>query len=254
MKIDERFSQVSLMLFGKRLENVRDYGEWLLTTAHEARMAEKKSIVSARTVYVPSAKFFLDLGGRVMTADEALKHGEKNIAEAQAGGLSLANASGILSGISATTPEIIYSENIGTSESCAYGPTQHCYRVACCWFSKYIAYSYWTRTSDSLFGCSLCTDCSFSAKCYSSTKLTKCFEVNDSNRCSDSYFCHNCEDMSECMFCFNAKGKRYAIGNVEVGREKYMEIKRKVLASIWAELESAKSLKHDIYNLGIAGQ
>ncbi len=252
MEIDERFSQVSAMLFGRMLGNMEDYCEWLLSTAHEARMVEKKSIASDRKVYVPSAKFFLGLGSRVMAADEALRHGEKSISEADAGALGLANAAVKLSGISATTPEIIYSENIGTSKSCAYGPTQHCYRVACCWFSKYIAYSYWTRTSDSLFGCSLCTDCGFSIKCYSSTKLTRCFEVNDSNRCSDSYFCHNCEDMSECMFCFNAKGKRYAIGNVELGRGKYMEIKKKVLASIASELEAKKSLKYDIYNIGTA--
>lgn len=250
MEIEKRFTLVTQLVLGKGLEGMKDYGEWLLSRAQEARMVEKESVSSGLPVYVPAAKFFLSLDGRVMKAGEALAHGEKSITMAQAESLSLANAGKALEGISATTPEIMYSENVDTIESCAYGPTQHCFRVACCWFSKYCAYSYWSRTSDSLFGCSLCTDCSFCIKCYSSTKLTRCFEVNDSNRCSDSYFCHNCEDLAECMFCFNAKAKRYAIANVEIGREAYMKIKKLVLASIVSRLGKEKSLGQDVYSIG----
>jgi len=93
---------------------------------------------------------------------------------------------------------------------------------------------------------------SFCMKCYSSTKLTRCFEVNDSNACTDCYFCHNCENLTECMFCFNAKGKRYAIGNVEVGKEAYMKVKRLVQSQLAGELERTKGCKRDIYSIGAA--
>jgi hypothetical protein len=52
------------------------------------------------------------------------------------------------------------------------------------------------------------------------------------------------------MFCFNTKNKRYAIGNVEVGREEYMRIKSLVMASILSELEKTHALRHDIFNVG----
>jgi hypothetical protein len=165
--------------------------------------------------------------------------------------LTLANASDVLAEIKPTTPETIYGENIGTEESCCYGPTQYCYKVTFTWFSKYIACSFWARTSEYLFGCSnAAVESSFSLKCYSSTKLTRCFEVSDSSNCSDCYFCHNCEGLMECMFCFNTKGKRYAIGNVEIGREAYMKIKKMLQNEIVSELEQTKSFRYDIYSIG----
>ncbi|MCX6773028.1 MAG: hypothetical protein NTV88_04640 [Candidatus Micrarchaeota archaeon] len=56
------------------------------------------------------------------------------------------------------------------------------------------------------------------------------------------------------MFCFNTKAKRYAIGNVELGREAYLKIKKLVQAQIIAELEKTHSLKYDIYNIGTRGK
>ena len=252
MKIEEQFSTVTHIVLGKPLGPLREYGEWLISHAPEGRINEKKSLVSGKLVYAGSSKFFLALGDRVVRADEALKLGiERKITEKEAEALTISNASKILQNISITTPEIIYSENIDTVESSAYGPTQHCLRVNLTWFSKYIAYSYWIRTSENIFGGSLLTDCSFCIRCYSSTSLARCFEVTDSNSCTDCYFCHNCEDVKEGMFCFNTKGKRYAIGNVEVGREAYMKVKKLILGQAVSELERAKKLKRSIYNIGV---
>ena len=253
MKIEEQFSTVAQIVLGKPLGPLREYGEWLISHAPEGRINEKKSLVSGKLVYAGSSKFFLALGDRVVRADEALMLGvERRITEKEAEALTLENAPKILRNISITTPEIIYSENIDTLESSAYGPTQHCLRVNLTWFSKYIAYSYWIRTSENIFGGSLLTDCSFCIRCYSSTKLARCFEVNDSNNCTDCYFCHNCEDLKEGMFCFNTKGKHYAIGNVEIGREAYMKIKKLIQGQIAGELEKSKKLKYSIYNIGAA--
>ena len=51
------------------------------------------------------------------------------------------------------------------------------------------------------------------------------------------------------MFCFNVKNLRYAVGNVVVGKEAYLEIKKRVLASIVSELEKTKRLRYDIFNI-----
>lgn len=250
MEIEEHFAKVSQIVLGKPLAPLKAYGEWLISSAPEGRINEKKSAVSERTVYVASAPFFLALGSRLAKADEALKLGERKISAEEAERLTIGNAPKLLEKISITTPEIIYSENFDTLESSAYGPTQHCFRVAVTWFSKYVAYSYWIRTSENVFGCSLLTDCSFCIRCHSSTRLARCFEVNDSNNCTDCYFCHNCEDLRESMFCFNAKGKIYAIGNVEVGREAYLRIKKLVLGKAVADLEKKGKLSRDIYSFG----
>jgi len=55
------------------------------------------------------------------------------------------------------------------------------------------------------------------------------------------------------MFCFNAKNKSYAIGNVEVGEENFAMVKRLVLGEIAAKLEKNRTLDLDIYNIGCRG-
>jgi hypothetical protein len=249
-EIEKAFQTVTSILLGKPLEGIRDYGPWLVRHVG-GRVVEKKSRLSGQPVFVSTVGFFEALGDNIVTHDEALQLGvERKLTEPEVDSLTLENASRALSKIKTTTPEIIYGKNIGTEECTCYGPTQHCFQSTFCWFGKNNAYSYWPRTSESCYGCSQVVDCKFCMDCYSSTSLSRCFEVSDSNACSDCYFGHNLENCTECMFCFNTKGKRYAIANREIGREKYMEIKKRVLAQLHSELASTKNLKYDIYTLG----
>lgn len=249
-EIEKAFSSASSIILGAPLKGIRDYGPWL--TRHiGGRAVEKKSILSGAPVFVSSVSFFEKLGNNIVTPEEALELGKRHLSPQELDSLTLKNASSALSRIKTVTPDIIYGKNIGTKESTCYGPTSYCFRSTFCWFGKNNAYSYWPRTSESCYGCSQVIDCKFCMKVYSSTSLTRCFEVSDSNACNDCYFCHNVENCTECMFCFNAKGKRYAIANREIGREKYMEIKKRIQAQLHSELEKTKSLKYDIYSIGL---
>ena len=249
-EIEAGFAETAFVLLGMRLSGIKKYEEWLFRHV-KGRVQKKKSKISNNTVYVPSVGFYESLGENIVTLAESLELGEKQkLAEAEVAGLTLANAESRLAHIKTTTPEIIYSRNIGTQESSNYGPTQHCYKITFTWFSKFMGCGFWGRTSEHAYGYANIVDCAFCIKCYSSTKLMRCFEVNDSNNCTDCYFCHNCEDLRDCMFCFNAKGKRYAIGNVEMGKAEYLAAKKRVLESIAGELEKTRALRYDIYNLG----
>ncbi len=86
--------------------------------------------------------------------------------------------------------------------------------------------------------------------CYDSTDLNRCFEVDGSYGCSDSYFLHNCENVSDSMFCFNAKNMRYAIGNVVVGREEFARVKKILLDYVNMSLEKDGALGMDIFSIG----
>jgi hypothetical protein len=46
------------------------------------------------------------------------------------------------------------------------------------------------------------------------------------------------------------KSKRYAIANVEVGREGYLRIKQIVLGDIAKKLERNKELEFGVFNIG----
>jgi hypothetical protein len=250
LEIEEAFQKTCALVLGERLPGkIDDYEKWL--TVHvKGKVRKVKSAISSNSVYMPSVGFYERMMPNVVALEESLALGKKALSEADVGKLSLSNAKKLLSGIKATTPEIIYGTNVGSEECSCYGPTQFCYRSTFCWFSKFIGYSFWPRDSEHLFGCSnVAGFSSFSIRCYSSTKLTRCFEVNDSNNCSSSYFCHNCENVHDSMFCFNAKNLHYAIGNVEIGREAYLRLKKMLLERIHSDLSKKKLFAPDIYNI-----
>ena len=250
VQIEKAFAATSSILFGKPLSGIVEYGAWLSARAKQSNIKRVPSIVSGKEVFVAPIGCFDGMGGNVVTLDESLLLGGNSLSESEVDSLSMKNAGASLSKISATSPEIIYGENFNTVDCACYGPTQGCFHSTFCWFSKKVAYSFWTRDSDSVFGCSNLVLSSFCIRCHSSTNLTRCFEVNDSSNCSGSYFCHNSEGLQDCMFCFNTKNKRYAIGNVEIGKEAYARIKSLVLASIVSELEKTHALRHDIFSIG----
>ena len=249
-EIEKAFDETCSLLFGRKVCGLFECEEWLERHV-KGKIEAKKSKISDRTVYVTSVEFYRKLGRNIVTLDESYGLGGLKVALPDLMKLRLSNAIKVLAPLKATTPEIIYSRNLDTAESSNYGPTQHCHKVRFTWFSKFIANSFWARDSERLFGCAnVAAGSSFCMKCYSSTKLTRCFEVNDSNNCADCYFCHNCEDMRDCMFCFNTKGKRHAIGNVEMDRERYLKVKKMVQEEVARELSETRSCHHDIYSIG----
>ncbi|MEI6900045.1 MAG: hypothetical protein WCL00_09210 [Bacteroidota bacterium] len=107
----------------------------------------------------------------------------------------------------------------------------------------------WSSFNEYTFGCFRNMNGKFSLNCYFSTEMTRCFEMDACKNCSDSYFCHNCEGLQDSLFCFNAKSLRYAVCNVEVGRERFLELKKLFLDQVLSEVEGTGSLKLSIYNL-----
>jgi hypothetical protein len=52
------------------------------------------------------------------------------------------------------------------------------------------------------------------------------------------------------MFCWNAKGKRYAIGNAQLQPEQYRKIKDILIEQMADEILKKKELRYDIFNIG----
>jgi len=73
--------------------------------------------------------------------------------------------------------------------------------------------------------------------------------VDSSRGCSDCYYSHNIENCQSCMFCFNVKNLRYAVGNAEVGREKFIAAKKILLDWINLHLRQEGKLDIDIYKI-----
>lgn len=246
--IEKAFQQTTAILFGKSLTGLIDHSEWLNENVGE--IVESKSALSDQTVYSAPSLFYKYIAGSVAKMDEALNLGNKSLSEKDVESLTVSNAKTKLKEIKTTSPELAFgnSENVVECTTCF--DSYNSFRTSFLIKSRCAAYCYWPRITEYVFGCSLIFSSKFCINCYHSSHLTRCFELSDCTNCRDSYFCHNSEGLSDCMFCFNVKNKRYAIGNIELGKEKYDKIKAIVLADIVKKLEKNKKLETHIFNIG----
>jgi hypothetical protein len=249
--MDEAFAKTCNVVLGKRLSGgMDDYAEWLKTNIRKSETL--KSAASGKQVRrFDYCRYFELPKNRLLMIEEAREAGERlKISEKAAETLTLANAHERIGSVAFFCPEYRDGMNLNIIECATSGDSAHCYRSTATVFAKYAGYCFWPRSSEHSFGCSALLSSEFNIRCFNSIKLARCFEVDFSRDCSGCYYCHNVENCTDCMFCFNAKNLKYAIGNVEVGREKFMKLRGQLLALVRQELEETKGLHHDIYNIG----
>ncbi|MBI5228066.1 hypothetical protein HY988_05745 [Candidatus Micrarchaeota archaeon] len=252
--IEKEFSLTSRLIFGKQLVGMDNYGGWLIQNLHKVEEA-KSAISNKKILWLPYGVSLVPLPEqRIVTMEEAEELSKLSISSAEAQSITLKNAHECIGKIAYLKVDVRYGQNTNLIDCTYCIDCSNCYNVAVSPRSKYCAFSVWPKDSQNCFGVYSLMNSSFCFNCHNSAKLTRCFEMDNCRDCSDSMFCHNCEGLTNCMFCFNTKSKRYAIGNVEVGKEKYEAIRKMVLDEISKKLEEEKRFDHSIYNLGTGGK
>jgi hypothetical protein len=188
---------------------------------------------------------------RMITSEEGMEAAKARIKESELEGADLERLLAALSAIAFYPVQFREGNNRNNSECPIMYHSTDCYRISDATYSKKCAYDIHATNCEAVFGSGiLMTDSSFSLRCHDCVKVGACMDMDSCKNCFRCLFCHNCEGLSDCMFCFNAKNLKYAIGNAELGREKFMEMKKKVLEWLVAELEEKKGLRYGIYNIG----
>jgi len=250
-EVEREFSKTAKLVLGAELHGIDNYREWLLEHTHT--LQRLKSAASGKEVlFLPFVVALPQLpGNRLLTMEEALWLGEHSAIEKdEAGKLSMANAHECLGAIGFFPIEFWEGKNTFITDCYMSLYSSYCYLTSAMVEAKYCACGMWPRTSEHCFGFDSLLDSSFCIKCYSSTKLQRSFECDSCNNSSDCYFCHNVENCHDCLFCFNVKNLKYAVGNVEVGREEYARIKKLVLSEIAEKVTKDKKLGMSIYDIG----
>jgi hypothetical protein len=242
------------------LTGVEEYENWL--TRHVTKNHSKKSVVSEKKVYLLDGKTFetqesngfspvyTEAEKCYINITEAPELGNKKLEISEIENLAMESIGQEIKKIRYTCFEIRQGPEYGPENVHIYLWSSNCHEGSYYSYSKNCAYCFFPRECENCFGSQQLYQSSFSIKCYGSTKLIRCFEVAESNNCRDCYFCYNSENLEECMFCFNTKSKKYAVGNVEIGKEAYLKLKRTIIDKIANSLEKNKTLKWDIYNIG----
>jgi len=253
--IEREFSDTTKIIFGKSLIGMDNYADWLCRHTHQ--MQETKSAISGkRMLWVPYGISLIPMPeNRIVTIKEADLLGETTcISPSEAEGMSLKNAHKSIGKIAYFKVDVRdgQTNNLIDCSYCIGG--SDCYYISMCVRPKYCAFGMFPKDSTNCFGMDSLMDSNFCVKCYHSTKLTRCFEMDNCRDCADSMFCHNCESLSNSMFCFNVKSKRYAIGNAEIGRDAFMNVKKKLIDEILERIEKDNRLDLSIYDVGCIGR
>jgi len=244
-KLDESFSLTTKLLFGKPLGPLKKYEKWLRNRVPSGKSV--KSCFGKGDAYVPEYGACKGMPkGKVVSEEDLPSANSKKIDVASASSLSSMKAA--LKNIAYFVPTYSEGSNVNAEKSFLYFNCmniRHCFDL---FTSKGCAYAFSIMDAEGLFGMHRVIG-SFSIHCYNSLRVQRCFEMDGAINCRDSYFCHNVENLQDCIFCFNAKGMRYAVGNVEMGKEKYLAFKQKLLARLVPVLEKEGALPFDIYNV-----
>ena len=253
-RIENEFSKTCTLVLGIGLKGIDKYSSWLSRDIYAVKKA--KSALSEGEIYT-SKLLFSELApkDRLIGAEEAPEAGKQlRLEENEAASLEIGSLHSKIGKIAFFCCE----RKIGTNTNNINVPIQinasNCYYVSNIPFGKDCAYCTWPRNSEHCYGSARTFACSFVIRCFNSLKLSRCLECDCSRDCTGAYFCHNCENVHDSMFCFNVKNLRYAIGNAEVGKEEFERAKRMLLAEITGSLEKTHDYKRSIYDIARAGK
>jgi len=120
--------------------------------------------------------------------------------------------------------------------------------------SKYLCYCTLARLDNAGFGGNAFSQCEFCLKCHELTRVKRSFELWMSQDSSDCYYSHGLKNCTDCMFSFNVRNKRFAIGNLMLAPDKYKQVKTKLVAEMALEAKRAKRLPSLLEIVGISGK
>jgi hypothetical protein len=234
--VNKAWKQTCKVIFGEEIGELKEYEDWLWKY-NKSEWAKRKS-ASGKDVYT-SIKHYCGKA-RFMSLDD-LDFSKKYAP------LGINEIKDIDSIVEALQERFVYTGNIvlGNSKDVDGSSDIHnSFHVLDCSIAndcEYVAYSYISRNAKYMFGCSTTGASQFMIGCHNSTASARCLD-SWSAYCADLYFCFNCDNVQDAMFSFGLKNKRNAIGNLELPRDRYAELKKKLVAEMAVDLKGRKSL------------
>lgn len=234
-KANEAFKSASRVLFGEEIGELEEFEPYLRECMFPFQVL--RSSVSGRGVVVPS---YYPKKARVFSQDETHKLSFTP--------LSINQVKDIDSLIEAVSGNVHYCGNrvFGRAENLSLVDNAvDCMNVYCghnIYESRNCAYLSHTQRNEHAFGCSSFTGGKFVIHSWNDTASTRFFDTYFSGHSSDCFCSFKCVDCTDVLFSFNLRGKRNAIGNLELPRDRYLSLKEKIVSEIAQKLRRDKKL------------
>jgi hypothetical protein len=247
--IDGAFKKTYSLLLKREPSHIDEYRDFLLKNIPQLRVEKDSETNLENLVGGCNPRIVFPKKRGISFEEAAALFNARSIASEDAGRVSLHDTIR-LAPVAFINTTCAAGNNQNVSKAQQYYNSNHCYFGSYYSGSQYSAFSFWPRDSSYAFGSSILFDSSFCINCYYSRNLTRSFEADGCKLSSDIYFAHNCENVHDSMFCFNAKNLKNAIGNAPLPSEQYGKVKNSLLEQIADELDKKKDLKWNIYNVG----
>lgn len=236
MDLEQAFQSTSKVLFGQEIGKLSDFQEYLSEMMMPYQV--KKSYISGKSVMLSSP--FYQNESKFISQDEITQISSKPLDP---------NVIKDLDSLIEAVEERRYycgNKTFGKCEfiaavdnivDCNYVSNAHnVFQV------KYGSYLSYLRESEYVFGLSAFPNSKYSMRCIEGIGSTRCFESYYSTNLADTYYAFNCSGCSDCIFAFNLRSKRHVIGNMELQRDKYQELKKKLISEMVEKLKKNKML------------
>ncbi len=222
-----RWATCCKILFGQEIGDLSDFAPWLMENIEE--IGHRKSTLSGKEVV--SAPIAYSKNSKWLSFDE-VDFGKKfeplNINEIK----DIDSIAQAFSERFSYTGNIFFGNSGNIERSSNINDSFYIYNSARFGNSKYLAYSTIGRECSDCFGCNAISKSEFCIRCSQSHLNKRCFELWMGQNNSDSYYSYGIHGCSNAIFCFNAKSKKYAIGNLELDPAKYSKIKEKLISEM----------------------
>ncbi|MDD5337178.1 MAG: hypothetical protein PHS02_01715 [Candidatus ainarchaeum sp.] len=237
-KLDSDFKHTCKLLFGKEIGELSDFEQYFKQGMFPSK--SMRSMVSGKGVLVSSPHY--PEGAKYVSQDEVGKlsspaFGINDIKDVDSL-FRAAQENAVFCG------NKMFGKNMNTEEvdNCADCiEVLHSHNIT---NTKYAAYCSVGRDSNSIYGVHFFKNVSHSLSCMHCLVrgVTRCFECYCTTGISDSYYTLNCSGCSNCIFCFNLRSKNYAIGNLQLSKERYLELKEKLVMEMADILRKKKRI------------
>ncbi|MFH1470281.1 MAG: hypothetical protein ABIF01_00880, partial [Candidatus Micrarchaeota archaeon] len=248
-EIDDAFADTTRLILGEELRPIKKYEKFL--TGRVEKVTTAKSPFGNDVSY---AKYFWGANApkeRMVTSEEGRETGKIHVRPEDLEGLTLEKMIELMAPIAYYPVQFKEGKNINTTETVCMYHSIDTYQVSDATYSKKCAYCVHMQECEDVFGSGvLMVGSTYSIRCYDCVNVTMCMDLDSCKNCHRCMLCHNCEGLSDCMFCFNAKSLRYAIGNVEVGKERYERIRKMIVGEMLKRIEREGDIGFDICSLG----
>jgi len=138
------------------------------------------------------------------------------------------------------TGNIILGNSFMVATSTSIFDSSYIYQSAEIFNTKYSVFSERTRDSVGIFGCCFNGELEFCFDVKNSGRVKRSFSSIRLDMSSDIYYSSGVLSSLEVMFSFGIVGKKYVIGNRELSRDKYYNIKSSLLEQIRGQLAKNK--------------